>query len=428
LHLGHDHGGGGAAGGETGGNRCGDSPMDEFELVPLLRADADSECGAIVQQRGGGETRNPKPVFDPEAQTRRKTRMNILNHDAGIINTAAKPTRRRFVQSLGAGLLIVVSGERILGQATGEGTTVRRQRPARVGGTVDYLSSRFHISKEGVVTVMTGKVECGQGARAELSQAAAEELCVPVEMIQLIMADTGIVPDDGGTFASRTTPQTVPVVRQGAAAVRNILITIVSQKWEVPRNEIQTQDGKLTHSASGREISYGDLVEETATTVFAQTQPAVISMRAVKDWKVLGTAVPRPNRRDLVTGSHYYPSDISLPGMMYGKVLRPPSFGAKLVSIDVSGAAAMKDVLVVRDGDFLGVTAPTSFLASQAIEVLGKTAVWQTQAQISSKDLFSHLRAKVVGGEPENPFAEDLAGAAKAVRQVYHVSYIQHAP
>src|SRR5690348_7035191 len=124
--------------------------------------------------------------------------------------------RRSFVQFLGAGLMVAVSATPALAQ--------RRGRSG--GGGARNVAARVHIGQDGTITVLTGKVEAGQGARAELSQAAAEELRVPITRIQLIMADTSLVPDDGITAGSRSTPASVPAIRQGAAAARELLIDL----------------------------------------------------------------------------------------------------------------------------------------------------------------------------------------------------------
>ena len=129
--------------------------------------------------------------------------MEPVGYDFGL-------KRRSFVQLLGAGLLLAVSVAPALAQ----------RRGGRGGGGARNIAARVHLGKDGTITVMTGKVEAGQGARAELSEAAAEELRVPVSRIQLVMADTSLVPDDGITAGSGSTPRTVPAVRHGAAAAR----------------------------------------------------------------------------------------------------------------------------------------------------------------------------------------------------------------
>jgi isoquinoline 1-oxidoreductase len=286
-----------------------------------------------------------------------------------------------------------------------------------------------HIAKDGAITVMTGKVEGGQGARAELTQAAAEELRVPASRVQLVMGDTALVPDDGVTAGSRTTPSSVPAVRQGAAAARDILIQLASQKWGVDRAAVQVSDGKAVHAANKRELTYADLAAgEDAAKAFQQAAAGNVTVTPVKEWKVLGTSVARPNARDLVTGAHRYPSDIVRPGMLYGKVLRAPSYGAKLKSVDLAPAKAMKDVVVVEDGSFVGVAAPTTFAAEQALAAVAKTAAWEPAPHPSSQEVFEYLKQRARGGMPKNPFAAEVAAAAKALHQTYHVSYVQHSP
>ncbi len=337
-------------------------------------------------------------------------------------------TRREFLRLLGAGILVAVTGV----EARGQAAPGRRGGGGRGGGGPVSIAARVHIGKDGVITVMTGKVEGGQGARAEITQAAAEELHVPPEQIQLIMGDTALCPDDGGTYGSQTTPRSLPSVRNGAAGARHALLALAATKFDVAPADLKAEDGQIHHAASGRSVTYGELVGEDSSAKFATTQAASgdgnVTITAVKEWKVMGTSVMRPNARDLVVGGHAYPSDIQRPGMLYGKVLRPPSFGAKLSKIDLSVAKAMDGVVVVQEGDFVGVAAPTSLAARNAIAALEKTAAWDEQDHVSSTKLFDHLADSARGGVPANPFADRLANAAMTLKQTYHVSYVQHAP
>jgi isoquinoline 1-oxidoreductase len=114
--------------------------------------------------------------------------------------------------------------------------------------------------------------------------------------------------------------------------------------------------------------------------------------------------------------------------MLYGKVLRPPSYGANLTAVDLSVAKDMPGVITVQDDQFVGVAAPSAFAAGKAIEAIAKTAQWDTKPQISSKELYSYLRSHADGGVPESPFADEIAQAKIAPRATYHVAYAQHAP
>ncbi len=150
-------------------------------------------------------------------------------------------SRRAFVQMLGAGLLISVSLPALGQESVPAGRGRQRMgRPAPTG----TIAARIHVGRDGALTVLTGKVEGGQGARAELTQAAAEEMRVSPDRIQLIMGDTGLVPDDGITAGSRSTPSTVPAVRQAAAAAREMLVTLAMARWDV-NHAFTVVDGKI---------------------------------------------------------------------------------------------------------------------------------------------------------------------------------------
>ena len=330
-------------------------------------------------------------------------------------------SRRSFMKVLGAGLLITVT----------EGVSLGRRRG---GGRSISVAARVHINLDGTITVMTGKVEEGQGARAQLTQAAAEELRVAADRINLVMADTALVPDDGRTAGSRTTPSTVPSVRRGAATARQLLTRLAADEWKIDPDTLDVRKGIITNRKTKKTMSYADLAKsKDVASAFKQSVSSDVTLTPVDKWEVMGTPVSRSNWRDLVTGAHLFPSDIVRPNMLYGKILRPPSYGATLESVDLSRAEAMKDVFVFRDGQFVGCAAPTSFKANQALNAITGTASWKTVSHPSSKELFSHLKKNARTGGRSRPRTrgsvdEALADADKALEQTYEVSYIQHTP
>jgi CO/xanthine dehydrogenase Mo-binding subunit len=304
--------------------------------------------------------------------------------------------RREFVQAMGAGLAVVVTVQSAEAQ--------RDSRQGRGGGDVK-LSQRFQLDADGTVTVFTSKVEVGQGSRTQITQAAAEELRMPLDKIRVVMADTERCPDDGGTAGSRTTPATVPSVRRAAAALRDFL--------------------------DRKELTFDQLIkQEGFATEFAEA-PSSAEIEPVQGWQVLGKSTAKVDAVAVVTGRHQYPSDIQREGMLYGKVLRAPSFDAKLVSIDLSPAEKMEGVTVVRDGDFIGCTAPTSWAAKKAVEAIAATAKWEEKPQISNEKLFDHFKA--TAGEPQSkkwgPFREEIDNQGGwQFEGTYTLPYIQHAP
>jgi isoquinoline 1-oxidoreductase len=332
--------------------------------------------------------------------------------------------RRGFVQMLGAGVLVTAFGMPAMGQRRGR----RRGGGGFRGGPPPALSARFHFADDGPITLLSGKVDGGQGSRGQLAQAAAEELRVPLERIQVVLADTSIVPNDGSSAGSRTTPATVPSVRQAAAAIRQLFVEHAAQKWQVEPGAVEVRDGKFTHAASNRSLGHAEIAnDEALAEKLSQQTPSDIELAPISEWKVLGTEQPSPTARDKVLGRYQYPSDIKRPGMLYGRVLRSPSYRGKMTSVDLAPAKKIEGVVTVDDGEFVGVAAPTSFAAKQAIEAIAKTAKWETERMPSSDELYDHLREHAEG-DAKNPFADEAAKAAKSLRATYTVAYVQHAP
>ena len=171
--------------------------------------------------------------------------------------------------------------------------------------------------------------------------------------IRMVMGDTALTPFDMGTFGSQTTPRMWPQIRKAAATAREMLIDLASQKWTVERATVKIADGKVT--AGNRSAGFGEL---TKGQKLEQTIPTSAALTPATEWKVAGTRWRRSAAREIVTGAHKYAYDMKRPGMLHGKVLYPPSFGATLKSLDSAAAEAMPGVKVVREGDFVGVTAP----------------------------------------------------------------------
>jgi len=327
--------------------------------------------------------------------------------------------RRAFLEIVGAGVLVLLWVD--------SGKAQRRRGPR----LPRELGAWLHIDDKGITHVYTGKAEIGQNIRTSLSQVVAEELGVPLAKVDLVMADTDRVPYDRGTFGSQTTPIMAPQLRSAAAAARAALVELAAKKWNVDAKEVSVAEGSVRHK--DRSLTFGQLTKgEKLVRNVGQGTP-----RPSKDWTIAGTSAPKVNIRAMVTGAHKYASDISRPGMRFGKVLRPPSFGAELTRLDASAAEAMKDVTVVRDGDFVGVVAPTAREAERAIAVLD--AEWTTSEHISDQQLFDHLVNRASGGGGRRRWgrrsggnrgsiADGLSAAAFTHERRYKVAYIAHAP
>jgi isoquinoline 1-oxidoreductase len=323
--------------------------------------------------------------------------------------------RREFLEFAGAGLLILVFAP---------------EAEAQRGSPSPTLGARLHLAEDGTVTILTGKIEEGQGPRTELAMAAAEELRLPMDRIRVQMADTDVTPSDGTTAGSRSTPGTVPLVRRAGAAARELLLTAAAKQWQADRTQLQVRDGIVT--AGGRRMGYADLAKSPElAAAYKSALPPGVALTDPAQWKVLGTPQHRPNARDLVTGAHQFPSDIVRPNMLYGAVLRAPSYGATLESVDLGAAKTMPGVSVVRDGEFTGCAAESRFAARKALAALAAAARWQTKEQPSSAGLYEYLKDHASGPgrtQARGSLETGLETAAKRLKASYQVAYVQHAP
>ena len=321
--------------------------------------------------------------------------------------------RREFLRLCGGGLLVCAAGS---GAAQESGRNFGgHQLPQEV-------SAWIHIDADGKVTVFTGKVEIGQNIRTSLAQSVAEELRAPFASITMVMGDTDLVPWDMGTFGSRSTPTMGPQLRTMAMTAREMLIETAAERWKADPATLQAENGRVTNPATNVSLGYGEITKgEKLTRAIAGDPP----LTPASEWKIAGTAVPKVDGREFVTGKHAYPSDIVRPGMVFGKVLRPAGYNATLVSVDTGAAEKIPGVQVVRDGDFVGVVADDVWTAEQAL--LKIDAKWQVPAQISNAELFAALK-KGAGDDGASEIEAALAGADIKLAQTYTVAYIAHAP
>ena len=318
--------------------------------------------------------------------------------------------RRDFFKLLGGGIVVISMISDALAQESGAGGR-------RGGGAVPQeIGAWLHVGEDGKVTVYTGKVEVGQNARTSLTQVVSEELRAPMESIRVVMGDTDLTPYDAGTFGSRTTPDLAPRLRRAAAAARETLIDLAAKNWNVERGALIAADGRVTDPASKRSVAYSELTKGQKLVQTIANPPTT----AAKDWRVCGKSAAKVNGVAMVTGKHKYTSDMKVPGMVYGKVLRPATFGAKLESLDTKAAEAIPGVAVTHDGDFVGVTAPSEQTAERALAAI--RAQWKSTQQVSGKDLFTHLKS----GDVSNSL--DRSGAELQHNASYTVAYIAHTP
>jgi nicotinate dehydrogenase subunit B len=335
--------------------------------------------------------------------------------------------RRDFIKAFGVGIVFIVPLGRALAQQRGQGESGR-------GGSNDRqpsdIGAWIHVDEDGGVTVFTGKVEVGQNTRTSLTQAVADELHVPVASVHLVMGDTDLTPFDMGTFGSRSTPTMAPQLRKAAAAARGMLIAMAAEQLKLEPNDLRIVDARFINHDKSKTLT---LAEVAKGRKLVKVIPDDIAITQPKDWTIAGTSVTKVDASSFVTGKHRYTSDIKREGMLYGKVVRPATFNATLVSADTKAAEAMPGVKIVSDGNFIGVAAADQQTATRAANAIAVD--WKSPGQPSNAELFDVLRKPATerrggsgGSRPEGSIADGLAVADKKLEQTYTVAYIAHAP
>jgi nicotinate dehydrogenase subunit B len=369
------------------------------------------------------------PAFSPtNAATCSPSKKLILEPERYEFSSASihhfDLARREFFKLLGAGIAVFAVVTKSRAQETAPSHGFHPQALP-----ID-ISAWLHIGEDGAVTAFCGKVEIGQNIRTSLAQTVSDELRVPFESVRMVMGDTALTPFDAGTFGSRTTPTMTPQLRRVASAARDLLIEAAAKEWNVAPDSVKAANAKLTDPASGRSLTYASLARGKT---LAQNLPSEDPVTPPPDWTIAGKPIPKVDARDFVTGRHEYTPDLHPAGMLHGKVLRPPAFGATLASYDDSAAKSLPGVTLVRDGDFVAAAAPTEREASVALAAV--RAKWnEVPPKTSSREIFSYLKNNAEAKASDRHHTRKgsvesaLSGAAHRLDATYNVAYIAHAP
>jgi nicotinate dehydrogenase subunit B len=297
----------------------------------------------------------------------------------------------------------------------------------KLPGSLDkqpLLDAWIRIDAKGNVTVFTGKAELGQGIKTALIQVAAEELVVRPARITLVTADTARTANEGYTAGSHSMQDSGTAIRNAAAQVRTILANLAAERLGAAPDKLTVEDG-VVRGGSGT-VAYGDLVNDQVLHVAAQPTSA---LRDPASHTVMGQPMPRVDIPAKVTGGAAYVQDLRLPGMVHGRIVRPPSPAATLTALETAAVEKMPGVLkVVRDGSFVGVIAQREYQAVTASRALAKAARWDereslpSQAMLYKTLLASPAKDIVIADTGAAP-----AGGGKALSAGYLRPYQLHA-
>jgi nicotinate dehydrogenase subunit B len=255
------------------------------------------------------------------------------------------------------------------------------------------LSSWLAIAADGSVTGFTGKVDLGQGNQTALSQVIAEELYVPFDSVTLVMGNTDICPNQGYTAGSTTMAAGSPQLKQAAATGYQTLLQMASTELGEPVSSLTVNAGVVSVVGdSSKSVSYGDLVKGqvlTAAIPFTGTPASftleVTDTKPVADYTIVGQSIARVDIPPKVTAEYEYVHDVYIPGMLHGRVVRPPALGAQLISVGKVPAG----VKVVQIENFLGVVAENEWDAIEAAaNIETKWTSWAGLPEMADLDQF----------------------------------------
>ncbi len=304
----------------------------------------------------------------------------------------------------------------------------RGQQAPRLPGSLQTnrkLDGWIRINADGSATVFTGKIELGQGILTALAQIAAEELDLPLARITMISGDTGQTPDEGQTAGSQSVENSGTALRMAGAEVRAILIDLAAKRLGTNTDQLIVADGVIS-APDGRKVSYGELA---AIADLNREASAKSAPKPPASHKIVGKSIPRFDIPKKVTGGAAYVQDIRLPGMVHGRVVRPPRYGSSLDSVDEVAVKAMPGVIaVVRDGSFLGVVAEREEQAVKAREALAKSAKWTLGPELPDPArIFDVIKSLPSDDSTIGVKQASVPANARTLEAVYTKPYMAHA-
>src|SRR5579862_517122 len=332
-------------------------------------------------------------------------------------------SRRDFLKTSGALVVSFSASSAIPPFATAQGPF--DTHPSHVNP--DKLDSWLAVASDGSVTAYTGKCDLGQGMYTVQTQLVAEELCVSIEKVKLIQCDTSVTPDQGTTSGSQSTPTNFNTrnLGQAAATAREALIGMAAQRLGVPADQLTVNEGVVSVTG-GRRVSYSDLI---GGKHFDIEVSATAKRRSPTEWKVLGKPVPSLDRAALMTGTFEFVHTVHVPGMVHGRVVRPPEIGATVEKVDEMSVQHIPGLIkVVVRNNFVGVVAEKQWQAARAAKDLkvnwkpgpglpGQSDFYDTMRKQASRDVML-VNSKDVD--------DKLKSAAHVLKATYSYPYQAH--
>jgi CO/xanthine dehydrogenase Mo-binding subunit/aerobic-type carbon monoxide dehydrogenase small subunit (CoxS/CutS family) len=324
------------------------------------------------------------------------------------------------------------------GTQPGEGPTLAPRPPVAESGVQSSVSPLpadlaanpvlarwLDFSQDEEVTIRTGKVEYGQGIWTALAQIAAEELQVTVARVRVAPVSTSTSPNEGVTAGSLSVEDSGSALRQACAMARGLLLDAAAAGLGVARAELDVADGQIRTADGPTGLSYWTLARPGMLDRPAEVP---VPSRPPGQWSVAGRSAPRLDIPDKVTGRPRFLHDLVLPGMAYGRVVRPPARSAELTGLADTDLGP--EAVLVRDGSFLGVVAPTDRAALRAAGRVAAAARWRTAPSLpDARDLRGFMLAAASEAQTvvDQPGGDAGTAAARTLAAEFTRPFLAHA-
>lgn len=335
-------------------------------------------------------------------------------------NTTSAVKRRDFLRLMGGGLFVLFHAGAAMKVLAAEGEQ-RRELP-------DDFNAFLRIHEDGKVSCYTGKIEMGQGANTGLRMMMADELDVAFDNVEMVMGDTDLCPWDMGTFGSLTTRMFGPSMLAAAAKARTVLLEMASEELGLAVDELEIQEGIIyNRNNKGENVTYQQLTEGKKIVHQLEKEARV---KDFSKYKIMGTPKMRMDSVEKVTGKAKYSGDLRLPGMVYARLLRPPSHASKLVSVDTSEAEKVEGVQVVKDGDLVAALHEDPEMAEKARRLF-KAEFSGDEKKVNNQNVFEYLADNAPDGNVNIDEGNLDAGrndSDSVFENEYHDGYVAHSP
>lgn len=282
----------------------------------------------------------------------------------------------------------------------------------------------FQVLEDGRILIFTGKMELGQGIRIAIAQVAAEELNMDIDQVEVHLAETKTTPNEGYTAGSRSITQSAMNVRKAAATAADILLETASEKYNLQKQSLILQKGKILNKENGKAYSFPEVLQGKQIEAAI---PSEIKLKRKSEYQLVGTPVPRKDILKMVTGEPVYVQDLRFPDMIHARVIRPPAYNSVLEEFKPEKVEKLSTIInIIRKNNFIGILAGDEYQAQKAKEILERDCKWSVPASLPQTDAWKDY-IKEISSKSENVESTgNLNFRDNSVKAFYSKPYIMH--